>query len=467
MRASDARWAPLPALLLVIGAVGAAADARAGEGAQPAPPPQPEAAAPAEVLTLADAVTYALKNNPRAAEAAAQVRAAQARARQRQAERLPQLGVNNFVFRQGPVIPGFAPGSPPAVPPYRYNVGIFLSQVVFDWGQRTADERAARRAAESTRFQQGETENDVRLVVGVTYYNVLRAQALVAVARERLETAQEQHRVAKARFEADVSPRFDVLRTEAEMEAARQGVIEADNDVSLAQAALNTALGRTVTTSVALSPAVPPAAASAEIGFEQLREAALRRRPQLRALEMAVRSGQDSVRARRAERKPQVILGANYDRPNPGGFAPQSFRYSAGLVMTFPFFDSGLGLGRVREAEALTAVRRQELERFRQQLELELRQAQLDAREALQRAGVARKEQASAREALRVAEVRYRAGVGTNLEVTDAEVAVARAGQNLANAEYDYLTALIRLESAAGAPLAELTSAATPPAREP
>ena len=65
----------------------------------------------------------------------------------------------------------------------------------------------------------------------------------------------------------------------------------------------------------------------------------------------------------------------------------------------------------------------------------------------------------SAREALRVASVRYRAGVGTNLEVTDAQLAVARAGQNLANSRYDYQTAVVRLEHATGTRMAELSSA--------
>ena len=80
-----------------------------------------------------------------------------------------------------------------------------------------------------------------------------------------------------------------------------------------------------------------------------------------------------------------------------------------------------------------------------------MRQAQLDLIEARQRIGTAQKELASAREALRVAEVRYRAGVGTNVEVTDAQVAVARAGQNVADAEFDYQTAIVRLEYATGA----------------
>lgn len=411
------------------------------------PSTRPDTTVPA--MTLDEAIAYARRNNPRVAGAAAEVRQAQARITQRRAERGPQLGVNNFVFRQGPVIPGFQPGAPPSFPPYRYNVGVSVSQMVFDWGQRSRAQAAAEAQTQAAGFRQGETENDVALVVGVTFYNVFRGQELVNVANERVRSATEQLRVARARFEADVAPRFDVIRAEAELANAQQDLIAAQNDRELAEAALNTALGREVTTPVNLRP--EPRDLPEDLSYERLRELALQQRPQLRALEATIRGDEQTIRSRRAENRPQVGLSGAYDRPNPGGFAPQTYRYNGGLVMTFPFFDSGFTRGRVREAEATRDTNRQALQNARQQMELDIRQAQLDLIEARKRTEAARTEQASAREALRVAEVRYRAGVGTTVEVTDAQLAVARAGQNLANAQFDYLTAIVRLEYAVGA----------------
>jgi outer membrane protein TolC len=393
------------------------------------------------------------------AGAAALVREARARVTQQKAFRLPQAGVNNFIFRQGPVVPSFDGGND-AVPAWRWNVGVFLSQVLFDWGQREAAQRAAQRNVDAARFREGETVNDVRLVVSTAFYNVQRALELVTVAAERVKNATEQLRVAKAKFETDVAPRFDVIRTEAELAAAQQELIEAQNDVSLSEATFNTALGRDVVTPVVLERKPLPEPPALE--FERLRNAAVTARPGLEAIRQEIRAGQQTVRSRRAENKPQVGLSTSYDRPNPGGFASTDYRYSAGLVMTWPFLDSGLTRGRVREAQAQIEVDRQFLEQSRQQVELDVRQAQLDVEEARKRIETAQKEQASAREALRVAEVRYGAGVGTNVEVTDAQVAVARAGQNLANAQFDYQAALSRLEFATGVPLPTLLSGGTP-----
>ncbi len=400
-------------------------------------------------LTLEEAVALAVRNNPRVGEAAARVREARARITQARALRLPQASLDANAFRQGPVIPAFQPGADPVVPPYRWTVGVFLNQILFDWGQRSALQRAAERRTESQEFTLAETQNDVRLVVAVAYYNILRAQQLLEVARERREAAAEQLRVARARFEADIVPRFDVIRSEAELANAEQDVIAAQNEIALAEATFNTALGRDVVTPVALEYKPEPAVT---VSFEQARRMALENRPQLAAIREEIEAGQADVRSRRAENKPQIGLSAAYDRRQATGFQA-GYTYNAGLVMTFPFLDSGLTRGRVREAQAQVAQDRQLLEQARQQLELDIRQAQLDMIEARKRVETAQQELRAAREALRVAEVRYRSGVGTTVEVTDAQLALARAGQNLANAEFDYQTAVSRIEYATGVPV--------------
>jgi outer membrane protein len=418
-------------------------------------------------MSLADALAYAQQHNPRIAEAAALVREAQARIGQRLAVARPQLNSNTFVIRQGPVVPG-RNGAPPSVPLYRYNVGFSVSQVIFDWGQRTAQTQVARKDAAAAVARLAEAENDLRFVVSVAFYNVHRAEELLKVARERSTATAEQLRVAKARFDANVAPRFDVIRAEAEAANAQLDVIRGDNEISLAQAAFNTALGREVLTpvSLVLSPRPQPGA----ITLADAQAVALRHRPQLAALRSSIEGRQAEVRSRRAEQKPQVSMTGAYDRTNPGGFASQTFRYNVGLVMTFPFFDGGLVKARIREALATLGQQHQALEAARQQIDLDLQQAILDIREAQQRRDTAQKEQLSAREALRVAGVRYRSGVGTNVEVTDAQVAVSRAGQEVANAVFDLQVALARLESAMGVSLETLASAhaggATAPVRE-
>ncbi len=417
-----------------------------------APTPPPRAAEGAVPLDLEEAIAYAYEHNPQIAGAAAEVRAARARVGQTKAVRQPQLGVNGELFHQGPQL-SFGGTANPIVPAVRWSVGVFLSQIIFDWGQRAALQRSAQKEAKAIDLRLGESRNNVRLVVSAAYFNVLRAQRLLSVANDRRASAQEQLRVATERFTNDIAPRFDVIRTEAELANAEQEVIQAQNEIALAEATFNTALGRDVATPVALKPETPEL--TPPVPFDTARRATLQNRPELRAQEELIEANKDLVRARRAENKPQISLQSNYTQRTATGFNTGQ-NYAAGLVMTFPFFDSGLTRNRVREAQAQTDVQRAFYERTRQQVELDLKQALLDMEEARRRIDAANKELTSAREALRVAEVRYRAGVGTNVEVTDAQVAVARAGQNVANARFDFLTAQARAENAAGAPVTAL-----------
>lgn len=409
-----------------------------------------------DALTLDQAVEYAIRNNPRIAGAAAQVRAARAVITQRRAVRLPQGGVSGTAGLQGPEVGAVAPGGNPIVPAFGYSFGPSVTQIILDFGQRANRQRAAERDTEAARFNQAETQNNVHFVVASAFYDVLRGRELQAVAEENRAAAAEHLRVSQARFAADVAPRFDVLRNQAELADAEQQLVSARNQTAQAEAAFNVALGRSADAPVRIQYAVGPL--RPDVPFDRARDAANANRPQLASIRQTIEAGRYEVRARRAENKPQVFAQGGLDIITPTGTTGNDYRYNVGVGLTFPFLDSGLTRGRVREAQALVDVDRANLETARQQAELDIRQAQesiASARERLRSAGV---EVVSAREALRVAQVRYSAGVGTNVEVTDAQQALALAGQNLANAQFDYETAEERLGFATGTTLDSLTS---------
>ena len=437
--------------------------------AAPAAPPSTPAVTPEEArtaisavgdktqdaLTLDQAVDYALNNNPRIAGAAAQVRAARAVVTQRRAVRRPQGGVSGTAVLQGPEIGAATPGGNPIFPAFGYSFGPSVTQIILDFGQRANRQRSAERDTESARFTQAETQNNVHFVVASAFFDVLRGRELQVVAEENRAAAAEHLRVSQARFAADVAPRFDVLRNEAELADAEQQLVSARNQTAQAEAAFNVALGRSADAPVRIQYGVAPL--RPDVPFDRARNAAMANRPQLESLRQAIEAGRYEVRARRAENKPQVFAQGGLNLLPPTGTTTNDYRYSVGLGLSFPFLDSGLTRGRVREAQALVDVDRANLEIARQQSELDIRQALesiASARERLRSAGV---EVVSAREALRVAQVRYSAGVGTNVEVTDAQQALALAGQNLANAQFDYETAEERLGFATGTTLDSLT----------
>jgi outer membrane protein TolC len=228
---------------------------------------------------------------------------------------------------------------------------------------------------------------------------------------------------------------------------AKQSLVQAENAVALASAAFNNALGRDVSTPVSLLPIeagklrIPDPEASVQ--------QALERRPEILSLEKSLRIGRENVKIQRAGRQPALNVGVNYRRQTTTGFS-QDYSWDASLSLSLPVFDRGLAKAQVREAKELAGQTESQLEEARQGIMLEVKQSVLNVVEAKQRIETATKSVEAAEESMRIADLRYREGVGTQLEVTDARLALNRARTNYTQALYDYQTAYATWENAVG-----------------
>ena len=115
-----------------------------------------------------------------------------------------------------------------------------------------------------------------------------------------------------------------------------------------------------------------------------------------------------------------------------------------------PLFDAGLTRARTRQARADLQTASSQLRAARNTVAEEVKQTLIDMEEARERRVSAAANSRQAREALRIARVRYNAGLAPNVEVTDAEAALTQARSNEVNAGYDYLAALANLNRSLG-----------------
>jgi outer membrane protein TolC len=159
----------------------------------------------------------------------------------------------------------------------------------------------------------------------------------------------------------------------------------------------------------------------------------------------------EQIRIQRRARLPQLSLTGSYTlTPDTSGFAAEDHMWQVGAGLTLDVFDAGLIRSRVHEAEGARDSAAAALDQVRQSVALDVRTALATLRQAqLNRQTTAANVQ-QAQEALRIAQVRYRAGVATSVEVTDAQVALTQAQTNQVNAEYDYLDAEAALARAIG-----------------
>ena len=296
------------------------------------------------------------------------------------------------------------------------------------------------------------TRNEIILQVTTAYQAVARAEEFVRVAEEALKNAQERLKAIQAQVDAGVASQFDLLRARTQVAQNEQALLSARNQLDLAKAALNNLLGRPLETPLEVVKPDHLPALEADLDLETLIRRAYAQRPEVRAAERGVELAQANIRnARRGELPTLALTGQADFNLNTSPFNPRRETYTGILVLSVPIWDGGITRARVSQARDDLEIAQLRLTQTREGVALEVRNAYLNLLDAKKRLEVARQGLEVATEALRLARVRFEAGVSPQLEISDAELAYTQAQTNLVNAQYDYLDAYASLMKAIGA----------------
>lgn len=306
-----------------------------------------------------------------------------------------------------------------------------------------------------TRLELARVRQQLALDVKNGYYNVLRAQAFVRVNEAAVAQSQEQLRVTEAQLRAGVASQFDVLRARTQLQTNQQALINSRNQVAIARNAFANTLGIDPSTPVEIADAptdaVPAEAPALEEGA--LITQALTRRPEYLQADVNLLKASKNIRLARRNLEPYVSVGLSgtYNITEPAlGRDKSTAAVSVGL--TVPLYDGGATRAAVDAARSDERGAQITKDQYVRGIKAEVQQTIIAVRDAFDRSVVANASVVEAREALRLANVRYRAGVGTQLEVNDAQTALTQAETNQVNAQYDYLAAQARLQRATGQP---------------
>lgn len=476
-------------LLLAPAAVAFAQATPPNPPAAPATPAKPSGALPGpatpvvpevRILSVDQAVQLALQRNPNVELAAAAIRRAQGVVAEARSSLLPRLDGNASFTLHGPN-PSFSfavpasPGQPATV--QSISLGRTFSKdfsvnATYDpdpFGRLRSNKTAAKRSLNATRGGYFVEQNELVYSVQNVYLAALRAQELIGVAREAIQAAQEQLRVAQAEFRAGVAPEFDVLRATVQVANLRQNLVTAEANYRRTTSMLSMILSLEPATQIQLLPvSLPPepdavAIATAKEALEpnanggvpSTLEAALSeafdRRPEVYRAQWNRRAAEARVQFERAGNLPSVGLTAGVDyAPDQAGLAVETKTWTILANVSIPIWDAGRTRARTQQARADVDTASAQLQSARDVIADDVRRSLTDLEEARDRRVAAAANTAQAREALRVARVRYQAGLAQNVEVTDAESALTQARANEVNAAYDYLSALAALNRGLG-----------------
>lgn len=397
-------------------------------------------------LTLSQAIATALEHNPTLRQAAETTAASRAAADRARAPQQVQVGANSRYVHLGEVntVTLGTLGTMSLGEPDTLTTALTAQKVIYSGGRLEGIQRQAESGARAQEVSQARVRQAVAFETERTFLTLLTAQRQTEVAHQAQQTAEQQLAVAQAGFEAGIAARYDVLHAEVLVEETRQGVIGAQAAVETAQAALARALGVDSGTLVAndegiTEPAAPPA-------LDELVKTAQQQRPELQAFEWQIRGAEAAVAAAKGERKPTVALQAGYQLVSPSS-AFASSGWSAGASVSLPVVDGGAAKAGMRQAEAQRDALLAARDVQRNTVTMEVRQAYARLTAAANALQVARKRLEQAETLFQVATVRQEAGVGTAVEIADAQTTLTRAreGVNQALNEWNLAAAELRL----------------------
>jgi outer membrane protein TolC len=425
-------------------------------GAQtPAP-----AAAPAIPLTLEDVVRLAGEASHRVREGVARHDGALAAAAGRSVADDPVVSVLGGYTRTNHVdaysIP--RPVGPPTViypdVPDNWRARLDVAWPLYTSGRVTAMTKAATADAEASSLDVTAVRADVRLDATRAYWQLAMAREAVRVMEESLRRVESHLRdVTNMRAVGLLAPN-DVLSVEARRSRERVLLIEARNARDVAEADLRRATG--------LPPAaVIDIAVPADVGVSdpadltQLLDEAKGARVERQALDLRARALGDRRQAAAAATRPlvSVVGGVDIARPNPRIFpraAEWNPSFDVGFNVSWSVWDSGRAKAEMSEADAGRRAAEARLAEFDRHLEFELTQRRLDVRAALAAIEASDDGVRAAAEAHRVVVERFKAGLVTNTEVLDAQLALMTAQLDRTRAVTAARLAAARLDRARG-----------------
>jgi outer membrane protein len=418
------------------------------------------AAAPARVhaqpLTLSEALRTARERQPQLRQARATKQAFRARSDRAHAPLYPQIEASATYQRTTSNCtprPGQTPcltADPPDFDNFNYfNLGLSARQLVYDFGQTYGRAQAAEAEHRAEAEDERATLADVEANVRMTFFAAWAAKALVGVARESVANYDQHVHQIEGFVRAGTRAEIDLAQARTERANARVDLIAAENTYSAAKARLNRAIGREGSTDFDVAEEGLPEVPGEDGGIEVLLRRALAQRSELRAIDARVRAQELTRSSAHGGHFPSlsVFLGATEVGVEPTDMA---WNLNAGVALNWSLYEGGAVSAEVDEAAAQLIALRAELDGLRQQVRLEVEEARLAVRGAKGVTEATQEAIASAREQLRLAEGRYAAGVGSGLELSDAQVAMQAAAAQRVQAEYRLASARAQLLRALG-----------------
>ena len=334
----------------------------------------------------------------------------------------------------------------------RGNHDFSISAYVFN-PQLDASIDSARYTREGTGASYEEALQQAKYDAISGYYTLIMNRNLVDVAQQAVKDYQGHVTNVEAQYNVGLVASSDVLAAKTNLAESETSLVKAQNTANLAEASLNQVIAYPVQTSITTAERdlqYKPY----NVTLEQAKAYAMLHRSALVKSALDVKSAEEAVRSAKAGYLPTVAVKAGRGYIDPDGYFGTSTKsWSVGASASWSLWDGGATQNAIKKANAQLEQAKEANLATVDAVLLAVQKAYLNLRSAEQTIQSTQTAVAQGQESFRIATLRYRAGVGTNLDVLDAETKLTTARNNYVQALYNYNISIAALEQLTGVPL--------------
>ena len=334
----------------------------------------------------------------------------------------------------------------------RGNHDFSISAYVFN-PQLDASIDSARYTREGTGASYEEALQQAKYDAISGYYTLIMNRNLVDVAQQAVKDYQGHVTNVEAQYNVGLVASSDVLAAKTNLAESETSLVKAQNTANLAEASLNQVIAYPVQTSITTAEhdlQYKPY----NVTLEQAKAYAMLHRSALVKSALDVKSAEEAVRSAKAGYLPTVAVKAGRGYIDPDGYFGTSTKsWSVGASASWSLWDGGATQNAIKKANAQLEQAKEANLATVDAVLLAVQKAYLNLRSAEQTIQSTQTAVAQGQESFRIATLRYRAGVGTNLDVLDAETKLTTARNNYVQALYNYNISIAALEQLTGVPL--------------
>jgi len=299
------------------------------------------------------------------------------------------------------------------------------------------------------------TELELKYQVKAAYFGVMVTNEVLEVASANLSQAEDNLKNTQIKYDAGLVPEYDLVRAKVAVQTAKPELEQAKNSNQITRDVLRNIMGLSYNVEVEVSDSLNYKDLTID-EFELVVEKMFRFNPVVKQLEQTINLREKAVGVYQSEFLPSLrAYGAwNVESQENDERSIGSWRFNnsinLGLELSVPIFNGWSSKSRVTQAELEVKIARENLKKTKEGLATQLRETTLKIANQKEKLKAYTEAVSQAELAHSLANIRYTAGVGTQLEVIDAQVGVTRAKYNYLNGVYEYYLLIANHEKLSG-----------------